>query len=278
MIRTIPFVLAGAVIGGVLTWSVSGSSGHSTPPPGPPLSPLACDAQEITRLKLRVAQLEDEKKSAVSHSATPLPGIAAEESHEVGEAGAAISSQDTVSWRVSAIEKFVPLNPEQKERLREKYERESTASANGEEVQSESLEDIIGSENASYYREQVQAAFKRVQNEEIERESVWLTRKLGLSPEQESSVRQIFERVESEVSESTAPGHSSGTPQERVRALIAENQRRSELRTNELSNILSPEQRRAYAELEAESSASDVEVFHDPGAAAATPGANTESR
>jgi hypothetical protein len=183
-----------------------------------------------------------------------------------------------VAWRVSAIEKFVPLNPEQKERLREKYERESTASANGEEVESESLEDIIGSENASYYREQVQAAFKRVQNEEIERESVWLTRKLGLSPEQESSVRQIFERVESEVSQSTAPGHLSGTPQERVRALIAENQRRSELRTNELSNILSPEQRRAYAELEAESSASDVEVFHDPGASAATPGANTESR
>ena len=60
--------------------------------------------------------------------------------------------------------------------------------------------------------------------------------------------------------------------------MIAENQRRSELRTNELSNILSPEQRRAYAELEAESSASDVEVFHDPGASEATPTASAESR
>lgn len=278
MIRTIPFVLVGAVIGSAVTWSMCGSSDHSTPLPGPPPSPLACDGQEIARLKLRVAQLEDEKHHMVSLSSTPLPGGTAGASHASQDSGVPGSSKDTVAWRVSAIEKFVPLDPDQKERLRDKYERESTAAANGEEVESESLEDIIGSENASYYREQVQAAFKRVQNEEIDRESVWLTRKLGLSPDQESSVRQIFERVESEVSQSKVSGHSNGTPQDRVRALIAENQRRSELRKEELSRILTPEQLRAYAQLEAESSASDVEVFHDPGASEGTPAASTESR
>lgn len=271
MIRTIPLVLVGAVIGSAVTWSMRGSSDQPAPLPGPPPSPLACDDQEIARLKLRVAQLEGEKRHMVFPSSSPLPGAPVGESHESRDAGASSSSKDAVAWRVSAIEKFVPLNPDQKERLREKYERESSAAANGEEVESESLEDIIGSENASYYREQVQAAFKRVQDEEIDRESVWLTRKLGLSPDQESSVRQIFERVESEINQSKLAAHSNGTPQDRVRALIAENQRRSELRKNELSQILSPEQLRTYAQLEAESSASDVEVFHDPGAAEGTP-------
>jgi hypothetical protein len=225
-----------------------------------------------------VAQLEDEKHHMVALTSTPLPGGEVGTSHGSQDSGVPGLSKDTVAWRVSAIEKFVPLDPDQKERLRDKYERESTAAANGEEVETESLEDIIGSENASYYREQVQAAFKRVQNEEIDRESVWLTRKLGLSPDQESSVRQIFERVESEVTQSKLTGHSSGTPQDRVRALIAENQRRSELRKEELSRILTPEQLRAYAQLEAESSASDVEVFHDPGVSSTTSAANTESR
>jgi hypothetical protein len=79
-------------------------------------------------------------------------------------------------------------------------------------------------------------------------------------------MRQIFERVESEVDQSGSQGHSGGSPQERVRSMIAENRRRSELRNAELSRILTPEQLRTYAQLEAESSASDVEVFHDPGA------------
>jgi hypothetical protein len=207
------------------------------------------------------------------------PPLAPSAESEGAQEGAATGpSQDAVAWRISAIEKFVPLSPEQKNSLRDKYEREATAKANGEEVESDSLEDIIGSENAAYYRDQVQAAFRRVQNEEIERESVWLTRKLGLSPEQESAVRQIFERVESEVGQSGAQGHSNGGPQDRVRALIAENRRRSELRKDELSRVLTPEQARTYAQLEAESSASDVEVFHDPGPSEATPNASAESR
>jgi hypothetical protein len=237
-----------------------------------------CDSQEVARLKVRVAQLEEERREVAATTPARAPRMPSGESHESRGSEPPSSSDDTVSWRVSAIEKFVPLSPEQKERLREKYQRESTALADDAPVESESLEDIIGSENASYYREQVQAAFKRVQNEEIERESVWLTRKLGLSPEQESSVRQIFERVESEVSQSKAPAHSSGTPQDRVRALIAENKRRSELRKDDLSRILTTEQLRTYAQIEAESSASDVEVFHDPGPSEATPTASAESR
>jgi hypothetical protein len=187
-------------------------------------------------------------------------------SHEAPDDPAPSPANDALSWKISAIEKFVPLTPEQKERLREKYERESDAQAHGNEVEVESLEEILGPENASYYREQVQAAFKRVQDEEIERESVWFSRKLGLSEEQETSMRQVFERVEAELGTTGHTSNSAKNPQERVRAMIAENRRRSELRTAELSRILTPEQLQVYARIEAESSASDVEVFHDAGA------------
>jgi predicted ATPase len=201
-----------------------------------------------------------------------MEAAAAMEAAAVSHDGSSDTAQDASSWRITAIEKFVPLTAEQKDRLRDKYERESAAKASGEETQTESLEEVLGAENATYYREQVNAAFKRVQNEEVERESVWLSRKLELSPEQENSVRQVFERVESEISQSHDRGQSGLSPQEQLRAMIAQNRQRSQLRNSELSRILTPEQLRTYAQLEAESSASDVEVFHDPGGAQPIPG------
>ncbi|MEY4669726.1 MAG: hypothetical protein RL518_2425 [Pseudomonadota bacterium] len=271
MIRAVPCILVGAVLGSIATWGVYGRVAPSIPSPGPSSTPLTCDAEEVARLKLRVEQLEKERGHLVSSVPSPLAGGPARIPEREGEGENVASSTETLSWRISAIEKFVPLTPEQKERLREKYERESAARGSGEEVETESLDDILGAENASYYREQVQAAFRRVQNEEIERESVWLSRKLGLTAEQESSVRQLFERVESEVSEAQDHGQARGSPQERVQQLIAENRRRSELRNAELARVLSPEQFKTYVQLEAQSSTSDVEVFHDPGPMQGTP-------
>lgn len=269
MVRAIPFFLVGAVLGGVAMWSVCSQTPPAAPLPGPVATPLVCTTEELTRLQHRVAQLESER-SQVAAPTSPLPnGAAVATAHEVPNHEGSSPSNDVLSWRISAIEKFVPLNSDQKERLREKYEREAQARANGEEVEAESLDDILGAENASYYREQVSAAFKRVQTEEVERESVWLSRKLGLTPDQESSMRQVFERVESEVGRGNQSGRSGLSPQDRVRAMIADNRRRLELRNAELSKILTPEQLQAYAQIEAESSASDVEVFHDAGEGAA---------
>jgi hypothetical protein len=225
---------------------------------------MACDIEEFNRLKLHVAQLERERHAAVPTLAAPSTRVETGAHESSGTPNPPIS-QDTLSWRISAIEKFVPLSDEQKGRLRDKYERESAAKSSGEEVETESLDDILGADNASYYRQQVSAAFKKVQDEEIERESVWLSRKLELTPDQESSVRQIFERVESEIAGARVTAGAGLSPQERVRAMIAENRRRSELRNAELSRILNPRQLQTYAQIGAESSASDVEVFHDAG-------------
>jgi hypothetical protein len=270
MVRAVPFILVGAVLGGVATWSVSGGVVPDSPPPWPVATPLACNSDELVRLKQRVAELEGER-SHVAALISPRPnGAPATTSPEALNHEESNPTNNSLSWKISAIEKFVPLTSDQKDRLREKYERESQARANGEEVETEPLDDILGADNASYYRQQVQAAFKRVQNEEIERESVWLSRKLGLTPDQESSMREVLERVEVDIGGGHESERSGLSPQDRVRAMIAENRRRVELRNAELSKILTPEQLQAYAQIEAESSAADVEVFHDAGEGAGT--------
>ena len=53
--------------------------------------------------------------------------------------------------------------------------------------------------------------------------------------------------------------------------MIAENRRRTELKNEQLKQVLTPDQFRSYLQSEAESSSADVEVFHDAGGAEASP-------
>lgn len=254
MVKALPILMVGIGIGAGIAWGFLGSSAPVAAVVMPPAQPLVCDQSDLKRMEARVAQLESELASAKSSaSAVVVPS----EPPAIEP-----STDESLSWKISAIEKFVPLSDEQKERLREKYTKERA----GEEA--ESLDDILGSEGATFYRERVQAAFKKVQDEEVEREVVWLSRKLTLSEEQEASVRNILGNVEAEVTRGTTHGQSGATPQERVQVMIAQNRRRSELRNEQLRRVLTPEQFQAYLQAEAESSSSDVEIFHDPGASA----------
>lgn len=256
MVRGLPILLAGMCIGSGIAWGIFASSSPIAPLPGPQAQPLVCDQSDLKRMQERIAQLESELASAktLAHStiATPQGAVAEPQADEA------------LSWKISAIEKFVPLSEDQKERLQEKYTKERAGEGEG----AESLDDILGAESAAFYRERVQAAFKKVQDEEVEREVVWLSRSLSLSQEQEGSVRTILANVEAEVTKGQTHGQSGATPQERVREMISQNRRRSELRNEQLKRVLTPEQFQAYLQAEAESSASDVEIFHDPGAAA----------
>jgi regulator of replication initiation timing len=175
--------------------------------------------------------------------------------------------QQATAWRISAIEKFVPLSDEQRRRLAEKFVEERKAKAEGRESVAESLEEILGEENAQVYRGQVKATYERVQNEELEKDTVWMARKLALSPEQEGRMRATFEDVERAVAaEYPASQLGAGdTPQQRVQRMIAENKRRVQLRAERLRQVLPPEQYEAYMKAESESAASEMEVFHDSG-------------
>ena len=266
IVRDLPILVVGICVGGGIAWGFLGSSAPSAPMPVPQAQPLICDQSDLKQMKERVAQLESELASTkrVESVTSGAPDAAAVTS----------SQEDTLSWKISAIEKFVPLSDEQRDRIREKYTKERE----GDSESAESLDDILGAESATFYRERVQAAFKKVQDEEVDREVVWLSRKLSLTQEQEASVRTILANVEADVSKGETHGQSGATPQERVREMIAQNRRRAELRNEQLKGVLTPEQFEAYLQAEAESSASDVEIFHDPTGGAATPSSDAESR
>jgi hypothetical protein len=227
--------------------------------------------QELAPVRARVAELESQLASLSTNTAR----VAHEsELHERGSKKvqstdeapqeSELQGAEVLRWRISAIEKFVPLTDEQKERLRLKYEAESAQQAG--EAATERLDDIIGEENARFYRQQVKAAFQKVQDEETAKEALWLARSLRLSEEQEQAVLSVFREVEQQVDqESDAAGEGIATsPQDRVKGMIAENKKRAELRAQRLKNLLSAEQFEIYLKAAAESSSADVEVFHDP--------------
>jgi len=277
----LPFILVGGVLGWGIAWVIGTPSGRDqTPRIAPPAVSLACDTNELTQARERVARLESELRrnqktqgeeppkdtagrEVLSDPSAQLPESPDQETQDAAEA---------IRWRISAIEKFVPLSEAQRERLREKYDREGAATESGEDASTESLEQILGEEGAAYYRGQVQAAFKRVRDEEVDREVVWLSRKLALSAEQERGLQGVLARVEEQLSGERSHSEASRSPGERVKAMIADNRQRNELRNQELRGILTPDQYQAYLRMEAESAASDVEIFHEAPSASTTPG------
>ena len=259
-------VLCGMVVGAggaalLLNNQEQSSPTVVTPPP----ERLSCES-ELQQQRERIADLERRVAAGLSstpeaRSLTEVPTpLASDLSVKEGEGDAA------VSWRVSAIAKFVELTDEQKDQLEQKYREEKKAREEGRESQAETLEAIIGQDKATEYRQQVQAAFARVRNEELDKESVWIARKLSLSSDQERSMRVVFADVEAQI-ENEFGDNTQGvalSPQQRVTRMIAENKRRLELRSAALQKILSPEQHTAYVQTEAQSSSADVEVFHGP--------------
>lgn len=270
MIRLLLVFLCGIVVGGAFVRKFT-----PTQLPQATFCPLTTEsgkntcASELEAARIELTELRRRAANA------PVSGTVFEAAppHAVRDVGVAEAtseatespqSGDVVKWKVSAIEKFVPLNDEQRQRLREKFEKEEDVRS-GEEPDSESLEDIVGEENARFYHQQVKAAFQRVQEEEIDREVVWLSRQLVLTQEQERSMRSVFEVVEKQIAEEAAGKgrRAARSPQQRVTAMIAENRKRTELRNEQLKPVLSPEQYEAYVRTQAESSAADVEVFHN---------------
>jgi hypothetical protein len=268
MLKALPVFIAGVTLGAVGVVMFSGTARPASPPPGPPPTTLSCGSSEPATAA-RVAQLEDEVRMlreerkpqpvSIASAATPEPVASGVEEPEGKR-----EQEEALQWKISAIEKFVPLSATEKERLRKKYIAERDARANGQDPQTESLDEILGVENARYYREQVNAAFKRMQDAEVEKEVLLVSRQLSLSPEQEEGIRSVFVSVEKTIQEEGGQ-RQEGTAHERVKTMVEENKRRDALRREELQKILRPEQYERYLAMQAESPASDVEVFHDSG-------------
>lgn len=178
----------------------------------------------------------------------------------------------SISWRISSIEKFVPLSDEQRQRLLEKFRLDRTARLEGRsEGDGEALEDIIGAEAAGLYREQVRGAFERGRLEQLERDGLWLARKLSLTQDDERKVQGVLSEVERQLDREFSPmidGASVGEvdPGAKVGRMMEQNKRRLALRAEGLKGVLSPEQYQGYLLVESQSSGADMEIFHGGGA------------
>lgn len=217
---------------------------------------LRAAREKIVELEKKVSELLAQVVRPVADVPASAPDMAATSVADKSEQ----ERREALTWKVSAVEKFVPLTDEQKLRLQKKYEAEAKGGVEGAET--DTLEDIIGQENATFYRQQVKAAFQKVRDEELNKEVVWLARQLNLSAPQEQAVQQAFQAIETQLAQdqrATASSH------DRVKSMIEEDRKRNELRGAQMKELLSPEQYQAYAKSQAESSSSDVEVFHDSG-------------
>lgn len=215
---------------------------------------LAAARERIQALSRQLSDVKTAATAADQHAAPP------EGEGEPTQLG--VKGDETVTWRVSAVEKFVPLTNEQRARLRSKFIQERVA---GNES-TEKLEDIIGAENAAFYRQQVQAAFERSRQESLQREVVWIAHQLTLSKVEEDKVRGIFLAVEQQLIEEGRAAQGEGkSPQQRLQAVLQENRRRDELRNEQLKQLLSAEQFEQFLKQQAQSSDADVEIFHGGG-------------
>jgi len=230
-----------------------------------PVVTANCDAQEadVVELKRIIENLRaskpvgtEIKEVTTTSEAEPTPSSLHSE---------ATHSAELVRWKISAIEKFVPLSDDQRDRLRRKFE--VGEANNSQDV--ESLDDILGAESAQYYRDQVKAAFARAEEQELEKEVLYLSRQLQLTAQEESEMRNAFLKIESQIKENKTGNddHDTATHSERdqLRTMIQESQKRRDLRTQALRPILPADKYEAYLKGESESPDSDVEVFHDPG-------------
>ena len=270
MVKGFPFFLVRVVGVSIDAWGVYSAQDSAIPQQVPAPVSLRCDTDEVSQARARVAELERELELArVQRASSPeLPGkheVPVGATHTADLEQGVKEREESLNWKISALEKFVPLSDDQKSRLKEKYKQELEARQRGESAQTESLDDIIGAENASYYRQQVQAAFNRMEAEETGKEVLFMSRQLSLSSEQEESVRRVFAEVEAQI-ETTRASNTSESAHDRVKGMIDENKRRNALRSDELKKILSPSQYQSFMASQAESAAADGEGFHDPGA------------
>jgi len=154
--------------------------------------------------------------------------------------------------RVRAIEKVVDITPEQKARLLDKYklEREDPL------AESESLEDIIGEEQAATYRTTVQDAFDRSRVVAAEKEAYYLSRILNLTPTQEQETIAALLAAE-EAAKTQDFGGISG-----MQLYLERSKYEDQFFSQKMAEFLNPPQLDKFQAHQAESPAADLQTWH----------------
>jgi hypothetical protein len=166
---------------------------------------------------------------------------------------------DPIEIRLSAINKIVGLTADEemavKDLLTEGQSHPFT------------LEDIIGSEKANFYYQQQRASFNRSENEEIEKDLYFFSRRFGLDHEQESAVINILTEIkdQNKTNRGGSPARMGATPQERLKEILNETRIYRNTLKERLKSVLSEQQYQAFLAYDAESVAADMQMWHDTG-------------
>lgn len=170
----------------------------------------------------------------------------------------------SIQSRIASISKFVPLSEEQKNRLEEKFRIELDPHKR-EQEKSETLDSILGQDTANFYRERRKSAFDKVLQEEIEKEVLLLSRRLGFSSTEEDEVQSIYLGVEEEVRKlrsSYAVPREKNRNHEILKRMIEEQRLRNTLLAQRMKEVLNEERYLRYLEYQANSSGQEMELWH----------------
>ncbi len=171
-----------------------------------------------------------------------------------------------LEWRVGAISNLVDLSENQKERLKEKFRLEKSSGANDPLTKAETLEEILGNENAMVYLEAKQRAKAKIQSESLEKEVLFLSRRLSLDLNLEEEVRNVIFSAEEEAEQYLSQLKSDQTrnkdPYTNFNAFLESQKIRRNILREQLKDILTESKFDDYLKYEAESSAIEVEMWH----------------
>ncbi len=170
-----------------------------------------------------------------------------------------------VELKLGAISRIVSLSDQERQELRDLFLNDHDNTSD-----QQLLTQVIGEERAEFYKETREQAFSKGRQEELEKEALYLSRKLDLEPAEEQSLRSVLTEIDDEISEwrrarSQQLGEQSGAaPGVKMQVLIEEIIVRRDLMKSRLSTLLGADKFKQYLQLEAESSAADMETFHVP--------------
>jgi hypothetical protein len=188
--------------------------------------------------------------------------------------------------KLSAVEKILQLSEAQKTSLREYF----TSQIRGE-APTQKFDDIIGVENADFYRQQVSKSFEKAKTEEIEKEAFYLGAKLALTNDQVRDVISVMQQVNQEMhsaeaTKAVAPGAEDTTVEtdsnqankEAPAPAITKDPREAQLEMlqaqierekafqkafdEQMALVLTEDQLRRYQQLKSERSSADAELWH----------------
>ncbi|MCO6430112.1 MAG: hypothetical protein J5J00_04570 [Deltaproteobacteria bacterium] len=228
---------------------------------------LAASRSEVSRL----SAIETSRAAAITTTTPPESSAVSKRPKPVkpddrpAESGMAEANRRLVAdSRINAMQKMFSLTDAQRERLRSKFELELSGQKAGE-----TLEEIIGEGNAKFYRDLRRKSFERAKSESIEKEILYFARKLQLTEQQESMLRNAYSATDEEVNRkmqelfTNVPRELAGR-QLILNKILTESQLRDNLLSEKLKEILAPGQYAEYVKLQAESSAQDMQLWHGP--------------